>query len=82
MNILRKTYKEHFESINVNAKKPGRAAGGGGGRVNLNPSYGFSQNASSRQGVKCCFFVALNTIKSQIFPEIFFEICQVVLYPY
>ena len=81
MNILRKTYKEHFESINVNAKKPGRAAGGGG-RVNLNPSYGFSQNASSRQGVKCCFFVALNTIKSQIFPEIFFEICQVVLYPY
>ena len=31
MNILRKTYKEHFESTNVNAKKPGRAAGGGGG---------------------------------------------------
>ena len=45
----------------------------------LPPRYGFSKNVSSKENVKpCFFFVTLNVILRQIFPENFIEFPQVV----
>ena len=58
-----------------------KAAGGGGGRVNLTPPtpYGFLKNVSSRERVKSWgVFVTFNIIIMHIFPENFIEIPQVV----
>ena len=56
-------------------KQLGGKGNGGGGQ--FEPPCGFSNNVSSKERVKRCFFGTFNIIISHIFPENFIEIPQV-----
>ena len=60
----------------------GGGGGGGGGRWGqFDPSFGFSENISSKETkerVKLCFFVTFNIILKYIFPENFIDFLQVI----
>ena len=71
-------YFKDLTDIQLISKCNPKTAGGEGGGVNLfYPLCGFSENVSSKEKVKPCFFVTFNIIISYIFPENFIEIPQV-----
>ena len=56
----------------------GRGLGVGGGGDHFDCPSGFSKNVSPREKVKPLFFVAFKIILSDMFPENFIKIPQVV----
>ena len=56
-----------------------KTAGGGGPFGPPPPTLcGFPENVSSKERVKSCFFVTINTILKHIFPENFIEFPEIV----
>ena len=66
------------EVIKCNHVNPKSPVGGGGGQFDPPPLWFFQKCIFQREGEPLVFFVAINIIISDIFPEIFIDILQVV----